>query len=275
MPTALMLSICPVAPATVAQHLGRAAHAALLQAVAATDAPLAERLHGQTGVKSFAVSDLLGVAAGRNGRRVVPDQSYGLRWVGVSAELDVVLRGWAAAPPATLTLDGTVFTVTGATLDRAVQPWAGQAEWNDLLALEQVGRVPPHHLAVEFWSPTTFRSNGRNIVLPLPELVFGSLLERWNAASPVAMPTELRRWAGEALLLGRYDLQARWLPMFGAGETAFTGKVSYTVTQHERYYVHCCQALLRWGFFCGVGAKTSMGLGMVSLIPDEAPPPGD
>jgi CRISPR/Cas system endoribonuclease Cas6 (RAMP superfamily) len=34
-------------------------------------------------------------------------------------------------------------------------------------------------------------------------------------------------------------------------------------TKFEHYYLHCCVALPRPAFFSGVGAKTSMGLGMV------------
>ncbi|MBA3947473.1 MAG: CRISPR-associated endoribonuclease Cas6 [Herpetosiphonaceae bacterium] len=264
MPTALMLSLRPHEAATVAPHLGRAAHAAFLHALTERDAALSKTLHDLDAVKPFTVSDLLGARGGGDGRSVSPNHTYGLRWTGLSSELDEHLRAWAMTPPTELDLDGTHFTVESATTDPKVQAWAGSASWNDLIALEQVGRVvPSHHLHIHFWSPTTFRSSGRSIPVPQPELVFGSLLDRWNSVAPLALPVEIRRFAAECLVFGRYSLEASWLSIFGAGETAFTGRCTYTATNRDRYYLHVCAALLRLGFFSGVGAKTSMGFGMM------------
>lgn len=264
MPTAIVLTLRPRAASNLPAHLGRASHAALLGILAERDANLAQQLHDQQGLKPFAVSDLLGAPPRRDGRVVDPGHTYSLRWSGLSSELDTHLRALAVGPPAEIELDGTRFTVEHATSDPTVHPWAGAAEWDELVALERVGReAPPHRFALEFFSPTTFRSNGRNIPLPLPELVFGSLLERWNSIAPLALPIETRRFAGECLVLGRYTLAANWMPLFDqGGETAFTGRAIFTAVNRDRYYLHCCTALLRLAFFCGVGAKTSMGFGM-------------
>ncbi|GAC1436139.1 MAG: CRISPR-associated endoribonuclease Cas6 [Burkholderiaceae bacterium] len=267
MPTALVLSLRPTGEASVALHLGRAAHAAFLSTLTVNDSALAERLHDQPSLKPFAVSDLLGARHSGDGRIVDPNQTYGLRWCSLVPELDAHLRSWVAAPPATVDLDGTVFSVEGATLDQAQQPWAGSMDWNALVGLEQVGRaLPAHRLQVEFGGPTTFRSNGRNIPLPLPELVFGSLLDRWNAFAPITFPPDLRRFAGECLVLGRYRLDASWIALFNGGETAFTGQCVFTATNRDRYYLHCCAALLRFAFFSGIGAKTGMGFGMARAV---------
>lgn len=272
MPTALMLSLRPQAAATVPAHLGRASHAALLAALGERDAALAQRLHDLEGLKPFTASDLLGARPGRDGRAITPDQTYGLRWTGLSAELDAHLRALAASPPAGIELAGVRCSIERAVVDRAGHPWAGAAEWSELIALERVGREePPHRFVLQFVAPTTFRSNGRNVPLPLPELVFGSLLERWNGMSPIALPQEARRFAAECLVLGRYELQSTHVALFGephhGAETAFTGRCTFIATNRDRYYLHCCAALLRLAFFSGVGAKTGMGLGMVRWEP--------
>jgi CRISPR-associated endoribonuclease Cas6 len=264
MPTALLLTLRPHEPVTVAPYLGRASHAALLRAVAERDAGLAQRLHDLDTLKPFAASDLLDTPMGRDGRSVQPDRTYGLRWSGLSPELDECLRASASAPPSEIELDGVRFAVERATIDPAIDPLAGMADWSDLVALEQVGRVSPaHRFGLHFLAPTTFRSNGRNIPLPLPELVFGSLLERWNSVAPITLPPEVRRFAGECLVISRYDLRSTKIASFGGGETAFTGRCTFTATNRDRYYLHCCAALLRLAFFSGVGAKTSMGFGVV------------
>ncbi len=267
MPTALVLTIRPRTPAMLPGYLGRASHAALLGALGERDADLARRLHDVEGLKPFTASDLLGATAGRDGRAVSPERGYDLRWTGLTPELDEQLRGWAAAAPAEIELDGVRFGVEAATVQPADNAWAGTAEWSDLVALERVGREePPARFTIHFVAPTTFRSNGRSVPLPLPELVFGSLLERWNAVAPLALPQEVRRFAAECLLIGRYQLQSTRLALFGqeraGAETAFTGRCVFVATNRDRYYLHCCAALLRLAFFSGVGAKTGMGLGM-------------
>jgi CRISPR-associated endoribonuclease Cas6 len=65
------------------------------------------------------------------------------------------------------------------------------------------------------------------------------------------------------LVLGRYRLQSIHVPAFGGGEIAFTGHCTFVATNRDRYYLHCCAALLRLAFFSGVGAKASLGFGMV------------
>lgn len=263
MPTSLVLTIRPRTQATVAGFLGRASHAAFLTALAERDATLAERLHNLDAVKPFAASDLLELPLAGDRRTVQPDRTYRLRWSTLSLELDEHLHAWAAVWPASMTLDNVPFAVEGATVDPAHDPWARSATWTELLALDQIGRdAPPSRVSLHFVAPTTFRSSGRNIPLPLPELVVGSLLDRWNAVAPLPLPPDLRRFAAESLVLDRYRLESVRVAAFGGRETAFTGRCTYVATKRDRYFLHCCAALWRFSFFSGVGAKASMGFGL-------------
>lgn len=264
MPTALVLTLRPMGDAPIASYLGRASHAALLRAIAAQDATLAQRLHDDETLKPFAASDLLDAPATRAGRTVEAARVYRLRWCGLTPELDTLLRAWAVTPPASIELDQVSFTVEAATIDPAHDALAGQADWQTLIGLERIGRdAPPTRFTLHFLSPTTFRSNGRSLPLPLPELIIGSLLDRWNSVAPVALPAELRRYAATCLALGRFELRSSHLDLFRGGETAFTGHCTLVATNRDRYYLHGCATLLRLGFFCGVGAKTGMGFGML------------
>jgi CRISPR-associated endoribonuclease Cas6 len=73
----------------------------------------------------------------------------------------------------------------------------------------------------------------------------------------------VRRFAAECLALGRYRLESTGVAAFGGRETAFTGRCTYVATHRDRYFLHCCAALLHFAFFSGVGAKASMGFGLV------------
>lgn len=82
----------------------------------------------------------------------------------------------AAAPPKTVDLDGTLFTVKAIHTQADQHVWAGQACYEDLSAPYLLATEdPPRRLKLSFASPTMFKQNGMTIPFPLPELVFGSL----------------------------------------------------------------------------------------------------
>lgn len=261
MPTALILVLRPTSTTPIAPHLGRASHAALLRAIGERNAALSQRLHDATSIKPFAASDLLGVPPGRS-RSVSVERTYRLRWCGLTDEIDALLGDIAAAPPPSIELDSLRYTVEYATVDPQRDPLANVVTWHDLLASDDASS-PPVRFRLRFLAPTTFRSSGRNTPLPLPELVIGSLLDRWNCAAPTALPGDLRRFAADHLLIGRYDLRSLWIAVFNAGETAFTGFCTYRATRSEQPYLQFCGALMRLAEFSGVGAKASMGFGLV------------
>ncbi|RME50858.1 MAG: CRISPR system precrRNA processing endoribonuclease RAMP protein Cas6, partial [Caldilineae bacterium] len=123
---------------------------------------------------------------------------------------------------------------------------------------------PPARIRLEFASPTTFKSKGRFIPLPLPELVFGSLLDRWQTFAPVALNPELRRFAAEVVHLSRYNLQTRVAPYKQQGmRVGFTGQADFTTTNRDRYWLNMLHLLAAFSFYSGVGYGTASGLGQV------------
>ena len=126
---------------------------------------------------------------------------------------------------------------------------------------------PPRRIAFQWASPTAFRSNGRDLPLPIPELVFGGLLERWNAASPAAFPPEARRYAAECLGVTRYDLQTRTAQMKeGAQRVGAVGQVSFTTFSYDRYWMGVLHALAGFSLYAGVGAGVSHGMGQSRAV---------
>ena len=133
-----------------------------------------------------------------------------------------------------------------------------------------------------FSSPTTFRSGGRFLPFPLPELIFGSLLDRWQTFAPIALHPEVRRFAEEAVVLSQYKLRTRSMPykqgskkqddqgQRGGWQIGFTGRVVYTVMNPDRYWLNVLHLLATFAFYSGVGYQTGTGLGQVRLVP--APP---
>jgi CRISPR-associated endoribonuclease Cas6 len=255
---------------------GRAAHALLLRAIAATDAVLAERLHQGSEARPFTASSLL--ADRRTG-------DYALRFTSLTAELSAVLltacrRGNALQAGATVQLDpGKAGVDPGKAgvnplnlrlaavhTQPAEHPAAAMARYADLAAAG-LSQAPPRKLALRFLSPTGFRSGGRQQPLPLPELVFGSLLERWNAFAPLAFPADARRYAAECVSISRFDLSSRAIPGKDGGlRIGCVGQVEYTALTYDRYWQGVLSTLAAFAHFAGVGVNTAAGLGQCRAL---------
>ncbi|GAB4415208.1 MAG: CRISPR-associated endoribonuclease Cas6 [Anaerolineae bacterium] len=261
----LMLALRPAQPVTLPAHLGRAAHALLLRWLDEADPALAQRWHDADGPKPFTCSSLMG--AGRmqadRQRALTPDQTYWLRLTSFDPTVSARLLAVRDDPPPAVELDGVALLVTGATTDPAVHPWAGVSTYEQLAAPYLLARQPgPRRLTLSFASPTTFRQREMNMPLPLPELVFGGLVERWNAFSPVTISPEVRRYAAECVAISQFELRSRSVPLKDGGlQVGVTGRARYVAVTYDRYWTNLLGLLADFAFFAGVGRLTTVGLG--------------
>lgn len=257
--------------------LGRASHALFLRHVAQRDAVLAERLHRPDERRPFTCSSLVGVqwesVAGERRSVVLPERSLFVRYTGLTAEVSEHLVEWAHSPPPAVEIEGMRLIVREATVDSAVHPWAGQTTYAALLARHLPPREPPaRRLELEFFSPTAFHSGGRNVPLPLPDLVYGSLVEKWNDFAPVAVSPQVRRFAQEGVAISWYNLFTQVVMGKGAGrQIGFVGRCRYTVLRADPYWQGVLELLTDYAFYAGVGYQTSQGMGQVRRVGGPAP----
>ncbi len=217
--TSLVLQLEAEGTAVLPASLGRAGQGLLLRLIGERDPALARALHDAQGLKPYTVSNLVLGKRAQGVLAVEAGQRGWLRLTGLNAEVSGHLAALAAKPPALVELDGQPFQVGRATVDPAEHPWAGQTSYQDLAAPFLLGgqeRLGPA-IRLEFASPTTFRSGGHFVPLPLPELVFGSLLDRWQSFAPIALHPETRRFAAEAVGVSRYALRTRGTPLVRRG----------------------------------------------------------
>jgi len=263
----LVLALRPTARSDrpAAAWWGRASHALLLDTVELTDAALARALHEGSGPRPFTASSLLGHLPGG---RLDPAEIYTLRFTALRGDVARCLLaasqpGGPWAPGAVLTLDGLALSVVGALTAAAEHPWAGSESYAGLAAARLVGGDPAaRQVSLLFTSPTSFRSQERHVPLPLPELVFGSLLERWNAFAPLALPAEVKRYAAECLAISRYDLATRPVPGKEGGlRVGAVGQITYATLNYDRYWMSILHALAAFALYAGVGVGTTSGLG--------------
>ena len=270
MPTALMLTLRPTVAACVQASLGRAAHAAILAQIAAADPALAARLHSENSIKPLTVSNIMGLA-GRGGRaQVTPAETYGLRVTLLCDTIEALARDWTAEALGTLTLDSVAWRVEDLSADAAVHPWAGRASYESLVAaaLHRSG-MPPRRWTLEFASPITFRRGPVNQPLPLPGLVFGSLLDKWNAFAPLPLPSELRETIAD-LVVSSFELRSLVTPTKGGAlQIGAIGRCGYSAVAPHSAWLAGIDLLARFAFYSGVGAGTARGFGQTRLLTVE------
>lgn len=279
---------------------GRAVHALLLQVINTYDPNLSIALHASqpavdeddpfprsgvnagSPVRPFSVSTLMGRFT-----QGMPDpaQTYTLRYTSLFKGLsDILWRAVQDGPLAVgnvVELDRLPFRVVGvlpndsASSQVLEHPWARCATYTSLSAPWLLAsEPPPRRLKLRFASPTTFKSGGAHQPLPLPGLVFGNLLERWNAYAPLAFPQEARRYAEECLVVSHYRLSTRYVPLKErGGRIGAVGEVTYITLNYDRYWMSLMTVLAHFALFSGLGAATSLGLGQCRLEPEGPPAP--
>ncbi len=263
----LVLTLRPTAAGTPPPRLGRAAHAILLRQIAAQDPALAEALHSDDGPKPFTCSDLLG---SRRREQVMPEEAYTLRYTALTAPVAAALAN-AFTVGQTLTFEDVTFQIITVDADpTSSNPWAGNDNYQDLAArhLLPAGPLPPTSWNILLAAPLAFQSKGKTQPLPLPELFFGSLVQRWNTFAPVALPEEgVRRYAEELVAVSRFELRSA--PGWDRGpglRIGAIGKITYRALNRDRYWLAVLSLLAEYARYAGAGAMTTAGMGQVRQV---------
>jgi CRISPR-associated endoribonuclease Cas6 len=145
-------------------------------------------------------------------------------------------------------------------------PWAGYTSWARLATEAR----PDAGLALDFSSPTAFgfgqKEWGKKIVvLPQPELVFGSLARSWNNLAPPPLQLErkpLMTYVQDHVVIKRLQgLETQMLRFGRSPQVGFVGQVMYGLMAENEAARCQLNALADLAFYAGVGIKTTMGMG--------------
>ncbi|MCB0039196.1 MAG: CRISPR system precrRNA processing endoribonuclease RAMP protein Cas6 [Caldilinea sp.] len=247
------------------EHLGRACYAETLRTMERRDADLVHALHDRKGPKPVTCSGLIGGTAIEEGVQVLKGEPCAIRITGLNEPATACLLGtFGHAPPAAMTFAGVRFTVTGVVCDADQHAWTGQTTYAVLASHLYSTRAAATHLTLEFASPTSFRSNNKNMPLPLPNLVFGSLVDRWNTFSSTVFNEEFRQFAEQMVAISRFSLDSHAVRQKNdALHMGCTGNVTYAVLGGSQYWRTALEILADFSLYSGVGVKTAAGMGQV------------
>jgi CRISPR-associated endoribonuclease Cas6 len=171
---------------------------------------------------------------------------------------DLLAQGWQQAHEgqATLRLGPQAFQVREVACQRDI-------EFSALLT-----SPPRNKMTLRFLTPTAFRQGPRNLYLPLPGNIFARPFEMWQTYAPAAlkMPAGWLAWCQDAVAVSRHHIRTERMPLNEkAYFTGFVGTVHFIAPKDEELYLRLWQALGRLATFCGVGHKTTQGLGQTEI----------
>lgn len=271
----IVLTLAPTRETTVRATVGHQAHAAFLQTVREADPALADVLHmPNMPLRPFTVSPLGGVPRARGGRvRLAPEGEYWLRFTVLYPPVFEQFMGrflHEQGRPA-LRLGGALLLIKEILVTPGSHPWAGYTSWAQLAGQAR----PTPEVALEFTSPTAFgfgqKGWGKKIVvLPQPELVFGSLVRSWSALAPRALAIArdaLMAYVQEHVVVKRlHGLETRMLRFGRSPQVGYVGQVTYGLMAGDEAARCQLDALASLAFYTGVGLKTTMGMGQVRRV---------
>ena len=123
-------------------------------------------------------------------------------------------------------------------------------------------------IRIEFATPTVFTQGTRgDTPMPMPEYVFGGLARRWNSTVPtqLVIPDNFQKEVYDNVTVSSFHGQTATVDIGDRlKKTGFVGQVSYRI--HNPSIAIYCHLLAEAGFFTGVGAKTSRGMGCIRRL---------
>lgn len=265
----LVFILRPVSDLYIPMTLGKAVHACFLRLVNTWDERMGTRLHGTDPHKPFTTSPLQGPFIVRDQQLLLRhDQAYWLRVTSLEPRLSRLLLAIEEQPPQCINLLGAKFTVTSVSSHPRDHAWARRSSYEELHTVKLLSDARSRaRVKMAFVSPTAFRSQSRTILLPLPHLVFASLLDKWNRYAPFPLDTGLIGAIDAGVDISRYELATKMMDFDDYRQLGFVGDCTFIARSGaSEEAAWGLQVLAAFAFFAGVGYKTTMGMGQAKQV---------
>lgn len=278
--TSVVLLLHAARPTHLPPYLGRANQAQFLRRLAEVEPGADGLLHDIEGPKPFTCSNLNGTEIlGDRKCAIATDRLYWVRFTGLTEPVSaLLLRALWEKRPQVWQLENGCFEVVDVICDASKHAWSGVARYEELAtahilgAGQQVGRgggrrngrCAVDRVTLDFYSPTAFKSREMQIPLPMPGLVFGSMMARWNRFSPVELEPHMRQVGEEAIGVAKFNLRSMLVAQKNGGQrSGAVGQASYVALYRDAYWLSVFQMLADYAFYSGVGVMTTAGMGQV------------
>ena len=282
MPHSLVLNLLPQSPIPPQFLTGRHLHALFLTLVSSVDTQLGDYLHESKADKAFTLSPLQ-VINRRGTNALAPtgvrSQNRTLQWEHTKpipsgtpcwwriCLLDDTLFGkltqlwlnlnpnhpWHLGPA-----DLHITSILGT--PQSTQPWANAISYAQLY---EEASDSDRQIDFSFCTPTASRQNQYDCALPTRELIFNSLIKRWNQYSGI----ELSKTLIEPIFPSFFDIRTEIVADSRSKFIGCVGVMHFRIMGDvEPLTIKQINALADFALYSGVGRKTTMGMGMVRRL---------
>jgi CRISPR-associated endoribonuclease Cas6 len=283
MPLATIVNLEATDTSIIDQFTGKGVHGFWFRHWSQVDSQIAAQLHVENLENPFTLSPLMNLPAPHHGITTFPagTQSW-FRVTILSDELkELFTRCWMPSLPEGEELfipavyeedkdkiSGVRWKVKGfATQEMRTESLVNETSYTDLARGKLMNSNPPHQWKIEFLTPTTFHSKTTQLPFPLPNSLVNSWLRRWQAFSPLALPSEeLLEWVRNNLAVSSYRLRTHRVNEGDRYRIGCVGTLTLRAYQMPPYLRACVDLLAEYAQFCGSGNHTAQGLGQTRLV---------
>ena len=266
---AVVLRLLPKASITIPIGLGHQVHAAFLAMISEVDPNLAEELHAAGAqYRPFTASPLRGGTRIEAERLLLfTNRTCSLRFTALAPHIYRRLAEHLllSSRLPILRLGKAELLITELIGTPGSSSWAGCTNWEELLEKAPAERT----ITLQFASPTAFRRGDLDLPLPIPELVFGSYLAKWQAFSPIPLDRVFSEPGFFTRHIGVKEHRIRTLPFYDGRVIVpgFVGKCTFIIKGNlEEEIIRQINCLADFAFYAGTGRKTTHGMGMTRRV---------
>lgn len=282
MPYAIVIHAFPRTDLPVAHAQGKILHGLFYEILQKASAAKGDEVHSVAGLKPFSTALLLNERQ-RRAEHIRTGEELKIRFTFLDDSLYPILaRYFLSAPDLSFELVRTELTVVRIlSTPQSGEEWAGCATFEEIC---EHASEEEKQFSFQFTTPTFFKRGGGPaypdliVPLPLPDLLFGSLLRNWNQFSPTSFveATLLREVCAHHLEVTHHRITSQLARMVFQQEDGryrtttfpgFVGACSFRLVDlHDPSIVKTLNALADFAFFCGIGARTTMGCGVAKRL---------
>lgn len=256
----LRLTLTPNGDGFLVPKYAAGLHAWFLDQVRQSDPGLSEEMHDNQTEKNFTLSRLHGPLTTKRSKIFVEaNQGYQIYITALSQSLSKWLGTWVKKIPSHLQLYDTVFHISEPKIE--LPP----------LTYSKLYKTPPtNKWALNFLSPTSFRSQGHHLPLPIPRNLFHSYLRRWNTFSKHKVDVDnFLDWVDANVFFLRHQLSSVKIMAGKRGSViGFIGSIELGClkqTPENMEFAKLFTILMSLAPYCGTGHKTTFGLGVTRM----------
>ena len=282
MPYAIVIHAFPRTDLPVVHAQGKILHGLFYELLQKASTVKGDEIHSVAGLKPFSTALLLS-ARQRRAEHIRAGEEIKVRFTFLDDSLYPLLaRYFLSAPDLSFDLVRTELVVARIlSTPQSGEEWAGCASFEEICARAS---EEEKQFSFQFATPTFFKRGGGPaypdliVPLPLPDLLFGSLLRNWNQFAPSSFMEAalLREICSHHLEITHHRITSQLARLVFQREDAqyrtttfpgFIGTCSLRLVElHDRAIIKTLNALADFAFFSGVGARTTMGFGIARRV---------